>query len=138
MLMEYRFKVPCTKSKLGDIREFLQRVLSENSIPDVTVNTLVLAVDEVCANLIIHSHNCNPDEHLELKVKVVGNSEITFDIIDHGDGFNIGEYKEPLISDIVKQKRKGGIGLMLVRRIMDEVELIQGKKKNVYRLHKKI
>ena len=136
--MEYRFKVPCTKSKLGDIREFLQRVLSENSIPDVTVNTLVLAVDEVCANLIIHSHNCNPDEHLELKVKVVGNSEITFDIIDHGDGFNIGEYKEPLISDIVKQKRKGGIGLMLVRRIMDEVELIQGKKKNVYRLHKKI
>jgi len=138
LLMEYRFKVPCTKSKLGDIREFLQRVLSENSIPDVTVNTLVLAVDEVCANLIIHSHNCNPDEHLELKVKVVGNSEITFDIIDHGDGFNIGEYKEPLISDIVKQKRKGGIGLMLVRRIMDEVELIQGKKKNVYRLHKKI
>ena len=136
--MEYRFKVPCTKSKLGEIREFLQRILSENSIPEVTVNTLVLAVDEVCANLIIHSHNCNPKEHLELKVKVVGNSEITFDIIDHGDGFNIGEYKEPLISDIVKQKRKGGIGLMLVRRIMDEVELIQEKKKNVYRLHKKI
>ena len=136
--MEYSFKVPCTKSKLGEVREFLQRILSENSIPEVTVNTLVLAVDEVCANLIIHSHNCNPNEHLELKVKVKGNSEITFDIIDHGDGFNIGEYKEPLISDIVKQKRKGGIGLMLVRRIMDEVELIQGKKKNVYRLHKKI
>ena len=136
--MEYRFKVPCTKSKLGDIRDFLQQVLSENSIPEVTINTLVLAVDEVCANLIIHSHNCNPDEHLELKVKVIGNSEITFDIIDHGDGFNIGEYKEPLISDIVRQKRKGGIGLMLVRRIMDEIELIKGKKKNVYRLHKKI
>ena len=136
--MEYKFKVPCTKSKLGEIRVFLQKVLSENSIPEVTVNALVLAVDEVCANLIIHSHNCNPEDHLELKVKVSENSEITFDIIDNGDGFNIGEYQEPLISDIVKQKRKGGIGLMLVRRIMDEIELIQGKKKNVYRLHKKI
>jgi len=136
--MEYKFKVPCTKSKLGEIRVFLQQVLSENSIPEVTVNALVLAVDEVCANLIIHSHNCNPEDHIELKVKVSENSEITFDIIDHGDGFNIGEYQEPLISDIVKQKRKGGIGLMLVRRIMDEIELIQGKKKNVYRLHKKI
>lgn len=136
--MEYKFKVPCSKNKLGEIREFLQRVLSENSIPEVTVNTLILAVDEVCANLIIHSHNCNPEEHLELKVKVDGKSEITFDIIDRGDGFNIGDYKEPLISDIVKQKRKGGIGLMLVRRIMDEIELIEGKKKNVYRLHKKI
>ncbi len=138
MLMEYKFKVPCSKSKLGEIREFLQRVLSENSIPEVTVNTLVLAVDEVCANLIIHSHNCNPNDQLELKVRVNGKSEITFDIIDHGDGFNIGNYQEPSISDIVKQKRKGGIGLMLVRRIMDEIELIKGKKKNVYRLHKKI
>ena len=136
--MEYKFKVPCSKSKLGEIREFLQRVLSENSIPEVTVNTLILAVDEVCANLIIHSHNCNPDDNLELKVRVNGKSEITFDIIDHGVGFNIGEYEEPSISDIVKQKRKGGIGLMLVRRIMDEIELIKGKKKNVYRLHKKI
>ena len=136
--MEYKFKVPCSKSKLGEIREFLQRILSENSIPEITVNTLVLAVDEVCANLIIHSHNCNPNEQIELKVKVNGQSEITFDIIDHGDGFNIGNYKEPSISDIVKQKRKGGIGLMLVRRIMDEVELIEGKKGNVYRLHKKI
>ncbi len=136
--MEYRFKVPCSKSKLGDIREFLQQVLSANSIPEVTVNTLVLAVDEVCANLIIHSHNCNPDHHIELKVRVNGKSKITFDIIDHGIGFNIGDYKEPSISDIVNQKRKGGIGLMLVRRIMDEIELIKGKKKNVYRLHKKI
>ena len=136
--MEYKFKVPCSKSKLGEIREFLQRVLSENSIPEVTVNTLVLAVDEVCANLIIHSHNCDPNEQIELKVKVNGKSEITFDIIDHGDGFNIGDYEEPSISDIVKQKRKGGIGLILVRRIMDEIEYIKGDKKNVYRLHKKI
>lgn len=138
MSMEYKIKVACSKSKLGEIREFLQRVLRENSIPEVTVNTLILAVDEVCANLIIHSHNCNPDDHLELKVRLNGKSEITFDIIDYGDGFNINEYKEPLISDIVRQKRKGGIGLMLVRRIMDEIELIEGKKKNVYRLHKKI
>jgi len=136
--MVYKFKVPCSKSKLVEIREFLQQVLSENAIPDVTVNALVLAVDEVCANLIIHSHNCNPDENIELKVKLDGKSEITFDIIDHGVGFNISDYEEPLISDIIKQKRKGGIGLMLVKRIMDEIEFIKGEKKNVYRLHKKI
>ncbi len=136
--MEYRFKVSCSKNKLGEIREFLQQVLGENSIPEVTINTLVLAVDEVCANLIIHSHHCNPNEHIELKVSMNGNSEIIFDIIDNGVGFNICDYKEPSLSDIVRQKRKGGIGLMLVKRIMDEIELIKGEKKNVYRLHKKI
>ena len=134
--MEYRFKVPCSKSKLGAVREFLHKVLSENDIPEITINTLVLAVDEVCANLIIHSHNCNENEHIELKVDVDKDSGVTFYIIDKGDGFNIGDYEEPSITEIVKQKRKGGIGLMLVRRIMDDVELIQEKKKNVYRLHK--
>jgi serine/threonine-protein kinase RsbW len=137
-LMKYKFKVPCSKSRLGDIREFLERVLSENDVPEVTVGTLVLAVDEVCANLIIHSHNCNEQEHIELKVDVNKNSGITFYIIDHGDGFNIGNYQEPSISEIVRTKRKGGIGLMLVRRIMDDIEFIKEKHKNIYRLHKNI
>ncbi len=136
--MEYKFKVPCSKNKLGDIRDFLHEILSENAIPEVTVGTLVLAVDEVCANLIIHSHNCNPDDQIELNVKINGDLDIVFDIIDHGEGFDIADYKEPSISDIVKQKRKGGMGLMLVRRIMDDVVLIKKKNKNVYRLHKKI
>jgi serine/threonine-protein kinase RsbW len=134
--MEYKFKVPCSKNRLGDIREFLEKVLSENNVPEVTVGTLVLAVDEVCANLIIHSHKCNEQEHIELKVDVNKKDGITFYIIDRGDGFNIGDYEEPSISEIVKQKRKGGIGLMLVRRIMDEIEFSREKQKNVYRLHK--
>lgn len=134
--MEYNFKIPCSKNRLGDIREFLVKVLSENNVPEVTVGALVLAVDEVCANLIIHSHKCNENEHIELKVDVDKKDGITFYIIDHGDGFNIGDYQEPSISEIVRTKRKGGIGLMLVRRIMDEIEFIKEKQKNVYRLHK--
>lgn len=134
--MEYNFKVPCSKSRLGDIREFLVKVLHENDVPEVTMGSLVLAVDEVCANLIIHSHKCNEKDHLELKVKIDKNQGITFYIIDNGDGFNIGSYEEPSISEIVRQKRKGGVGLILVRRIMDEIELIKQKNQNIYRLHK--
>jgi len=136
--MEYNFKVPCSKNRLGDIREFLEHVLSENNIPEVTMGSLVLAVDEVCANLIIHSHNCNEKEHIELKVDVSKKQGVTFYIIDHGDGFNIGDYQEPSISEIVRTKRKGGMGLMLVRRIMDDIEFIKEKHKNIYRLHKNI
>ncbi len=135
--MEYRFKVSCSKNKLGEIREFIKQVLDTHKVPELEKNTIVLAVDEVCANLIIHSHNCNPREQLELKVDINGKN-VTFDIIDKGIGFNIENYKEPSLNDIVKQKKKGGIGLMLVKRIMDEIEFIQGEQSNVYRLHKKL
>jgi serine/threonine-protein kinase RsbW len=135
--MEYKIKIPCSKDRLSEVREFLSKVLADHQVPEFESNTLVLAVDEVCANLIIHSHQCNPKDNIELKVKVRDGSEITFEITDKGIGFNIGEYKEPSLADIVRQKRKGGIGLMLVKRIMDEIELVKGKKANVYRLVKK-
>lgn len=135
--MAYKFKIPCEKDRLTDIREFLTSVLSKHSIPEKEMNALILAVDEVCANLIIHSHNCNPEEYIELKVEIGEDTGIVFEIIDHGVGFNINEYQEPSLSDIVNQRRKGGMGLMLVKRIMDEIELVRGKKENIYRLMKK-
>jgi len=101
---------------------------------------LILAVDEVCANLIIHSHNCNDHESFDLLIKIDQNKGITFDIIDNGIGFNIAKYKEPSLSEIIKSKKKGGVGLMLVRRIMDDVEYKCDTHKNicVLRLFKKM
>lgn len=135
--MAYNFKIPCEKDRLSDIREFLTSILSRHEIPEKEMNALILAVDEVCANLIIHSHNCNPEEYIELKVDILNNSEIIFEIVDRGIGFNINEYQEPSLSEIINQRRKGGMGLMLVKRIMDEIELVRGKKENIYRLLKR-
>jgi serine/threonine-protein kinase RsbW len=136
--MIYKLNFPCSRDQLVKVRMFLNDVLSKHSIPDKEKNAMVLAVDEICANLIIHAHNCNPSETILLTVKVEEKKGITFEIQDHGDGFDIRDYKEPLIKDIVRQRRKGGIGLMLVRRIMDDVDMIRENGKNTYRLYKKI
>ena len=136
--MEYKFTTTCRKDKLKEIRIFVSGILDLYSISDIKKNELVLAVDEVCANLIIHSHNCNETEHFDLVVNVQERSGITFDIIDKGMGFNIQKYKEPKLQEIIKKKQKGGVGLMLVRRIMDKIEFKHERKGNVCRLFKKM
>ena len=138
--MKYKFETACSKDNLKDIRVFIGDVLSKYSIPEVKKNELILAVDEVCANLIIHSHDCNKQESFELRVKVDKKKGITFDIIDQGVGFNITKYQEPSLHDIIKNKKKGGVGLMLVRRIMDDVQYKCDHHKNIciFRLFKKI
>jgi len=136
--MEYNFETSCSKTKLADIRSFVRSVLKEHQIADVDINSMVLAVEEVVANLIIHSHNCNPREIIKLNILIEKNQGITFKIIDKGVGFNISEYKEPSINEIIRQKKKGGIGLILVKRIMDDVEYINNSSHNVYRLYKKM
>lgn len=136
--MNYRYKVRCKKNKLKEIREFVTGVLQQYALTEVEINKLVLAVDEVCANLIIHSYNCDPKETIELSIDVLENDCITFEIIDRGLGFNICNYKEPTLIEVVKEKKKGGIGLMLVRRIMDDIEFRRETGQSVCKLFKKI
>ena len=123
------------KEKLRDIRMFVSGSLKNHALPDVQISTLVLAVDEVCANLIIHSHKCNPKEYIEISITIDTDS-IVFDIIDNGAGFDISNYNEPSLGEIVKKKRKGGLGLILVRKIMDKIEMITEDNQNICRLVK--
>ena len=135
--MLYNFKVPCQKKRLIDIRYFINDVLKNHLKSEIDINSLVLAVDEVCANLMIHSHQCDPDKCLELLVRIE-KREIVFEIRDTGNGFNITNYKEPSINEIITEKKKGGLGLMLVRRIMDNIEFVRSNNRNIYRLSKKL
>ncbi|WPP48849.1 ATP-binding protein [Catalinimonas niigatensis] len=138
--MNYSFKVPCCKDRLQSIRDFVANILANYNLSEVDAHQLVLAVDEVCANLMIHSHHCNPKESIELIINIEEGAGITFEIRDEGAGFDICDYKEPNLNDIIGTKRKGGIGLMLVRRIMDHIEFdcCAKKQHNIYRLRKSI
>ena len=135
--MKYNYKVPCQKKKLVQIRYFINDVLQNHLDSEIDINSLVLAVDEVCANLMIHSHQCNPKKCIELFISIE-DEEIIFEIRDTGNGFNYKEYKEPSIEEIIVEKKKGGLGLMLVRRIMDHIEYIENENSNIYRLKKKL
>ncbi len=75
--------------------------------------------------------------HLELTINF-SDGAVEFVIVDKGLGFDINQYKEPKLDEIVTSKRKGGLGLMLVKRIMDKIEFSTEKNHNICRLVKNI
>jgi serine/threonine-protein kinase RsbW len=138
--MKYSIKVPCCKSKLKTIRSFVDDTLGQYIISDIDLNMMVLAVDEVCANLIVHAdyENNTSEECIVLNILVRKNT-IVFEVIDFKEnGFDFSTYKEPKLDDLIKSRRKGGLGLMLVRRIMDDVEFKTTNSLNVCRMVKKM
>lgn len=136
--MQYNFKAPCSKKKLRAIRDFIGKNLKKHDLDEIEINMIVLAVDEVCANLMIHSHSCDPTQSLELTMLIDAQKQgVTFEIIDSGSSFNILNYREPSIEEIINKKKKGGLGLMLVKRIMDNIEFKTSQKRNVCKLYKK-
>ncbi|MFK7952673.1 MAG: ATP-binding protein [Ekhidna sp.] len=125
----------CNKGELTTIRQFTSDVLDEHKVPDLEAHKLVLAVDEVCANIMIHANNCNPDSRIEFDI-VVQSEQIVFTFRDKGAGFDINTYDAPSMDEIVSSRRQGGLGLMLVKRIMDKIEFSTEKNHNICRLIK--
>ena len=136
--MTNRIKVSCSKDNLKEIRVFVTETLKNFCVPELEISMLVLAVDEICANRIIHSNNNNSDTFIELAIKKIDSSNITFEIIDKGEVFDHSKYIEPDINQLIQDKRKGGLGLMLVKRIMDSIEVKKENDHTICLLTKKV
>jgi len=133
-----QFTIACDPAVLPEIRKFVGEVLSSNHLPEVESHKMILAVDEICANLIIHANNCDPTHQLNITVEVRPNDQVIFTIKDQGRTFDFTNYQEPSIEEIVSSRRKGGLGLMLVRRIMDDIQFSTEKNYNICTLIKKL
>jgi serine/threonine-protein kinase RsbW len=133
--MPPKLNLACQTSSLSELRSFLQQNLATYTLSEVERHQVTLAVEEVCANLIIHSHACNPKDKIQLEIKD-SCEKIVFEITDEGIAFNLLEYEVPQIKQVVEEKRKGGLGILLVKKIMDEIEFESKNGKNICRLIK--
>ena len=133
--MNHKLNISCCTSALVELRSFLQLSLKAYEFSEVDRHQLILAVEEVCTNLIIHSHACNPNELIYLEVKGL-KKKLTIEITDKGNAFNLLDYEVPDLKKVIEEKRKGGIGIFLVKKIMDEIEFESKNGKNICRLIK--
>ncbi len=130
-------RLNCTKQNLKPIRDFVSSYLRQLALSDILMNQIVLAVDEICANLIIHANHEDPAKFISLTIDLPKDM-IRFEIVDNGLAFKCSDYKDPDIKEHVKVGKKGGVGIALVNRIMDKVEFRSSNTKNICLLYKKI
>ena len=107
------------------------------ALSDIMTNQIVLAVDEICANLIIHANHEDPKKYIHLAINKQ-KEMLKFEISDNGLAFQRAKYKEPDIEENIRLGKKGGVGIALVNRIMDKVEFLSNADQNVCVLYKKI
>lgn len=135
--MNFQYNIGCSLSNLKGIRDFIRQSLKGQGLSDVEISAIVLAMDEMCSNLMIHAHHCNPDHLLELHV-ITGGQKVVFEIVDDGTVFNINDFNTPALDNLIHEKRKGGLGIRLVKSIMDDVEYLSREGRNVCRLTKMV
>ena len=136
--MKYKYNIGCSLDNLLGARDFIRKSLKRHVASEVTLNEIVVALDEMCSNLMIHAHHCDPDHLLELTIVTESKGNIIFEIEDDGSVFDINTFQEPTLDNLITVKRKGGLGIRLVKSIMDTIEYLNRDGRNVCRLTKNV
>ena len=108
-------------SEVGRLRAFFFSVCREHGIDDENAKTLNLALEEWVANVINYAYPKGMRGHVEVTADV-SDDVLTFVIKDHGAAFDPTQHEEVDIDAELDERAIGGLGIHLIRTIMDTVE----------------
>ena len=105
---------------LDEIREFVGEIARVGGFTDKDVYNIQLATDEAASNIIEHAYEKIADGILELSCGV-REDLITIVLIDHGESFDPSEIPLPDLKADLSDRKIGGLGIFLMRKLMDDV-----------------
>ena len=112
--------VKSSTDNLSVIRDFTKSSAAECGCTDEITNKIILAVDEACTNIIKHAYKFSPNGEIEVEIKL-NKSKMVIDITDSGSHFDPNSVPNPNLIESQKQRRAGGLGIFLMKKLMDEV-----------------
>ena len=118
---KYQLKIPSQSDNLSLIRDVVTKIASRMGFDTDEASKIELAVDEACTNVIKHAYANNSDQMIEISIKI-DQEKLIIIVADNGKGFNPDKIKFPDLNESIKKGRQGGLGLCLIKTLMDKVE----------------
>lgn len=127
-------KVKSELSELKKVRAFLKEALEGRDVSEKNYYIMDLALVEVCINIIKYAYPKNKGTiYLQSWIE---KNKVFFEIKDDGIPFDPRSIKKPDISEIIEKEKKGGLGVFLIRSLMNSVEYHRKKDQNVLLMSK--
>jgi serine/threonine-protein kinase RsbW len=105
---------------LDEIREFVAQVAYEGGFTEREIYSLQLAADEAASNIIEHAYGGDSGADLDIACDVQGEM-IIITMHDTGAPFDPSKVKQPNLKADLSDRQIGGLGVYLMRKLMDEV-----------------
>lgn len=119
---EYQLRIPSETDNLELIREFVTKVAEKVGFNTDDVGKIELACDEACTNVIKHAYTSqNGKQSLDILIHI-DFDKFTLIVTDHGKGFDPKTIKMPDMQQYLAELKVGGLGIYLMKTLMDEVD----------------
>lgn len=127
-------RVPGHIDYLGELRNFVTKTGKKYKFPESVINAFKLSIDEAATNIIKHAYR-DSEGDIQMRIVVKKNS-MTVILIDQGKYFNPAKAKDPDLQRYVHIGKKGGLGIYIMRQLMDEIDYRHTEEGNELRMTK--
>lgn len=130
MTMEKEIKLINDLAEISRLEVFVEELGVQLCLsPDITMN-INLALEEAIANIIMYAYPVEESREIILKVTFTG-QQLIFLLTDSGISFDPTQVNDVDFDLSIEDRPIGGLGIFLIRQIMNEVtyQRIDGKNK---------
>jgi serine/threonine-protein kinase RsbW len=132
-----KLKLPAKLSNLRKFVELVSRCAEDLGLESGKITDIGVATEEALVNICNYAYE---GETGEVQVSCILDDENHFiiDIEDRGIPFDVKLLDEPNLTPDINKREVGGLGVFIIKELMDEVQYRREDDKNILRLINKI
>lgn len=119
--------------RLEEVQDFVRSAL-DGCTPKV-LSKIAISVDEVFSNIANYAYR---HEIGNATVRVTVDDDIKIEFEDSGMAYNPLDNEDPDLSLDADERQIGGLGIFMVKNLMDSVEYVRKENKNILTIKKGI
>lgn len=132
----YSFELKNELSELGQLCQTCEKVGRDINLSDKTIFEMNLALDELFTNIISYGFSDQQEHTIKINITIEGD-QLQMRIEDDGVPFNPLASKTPDFQCGIEECKIGGLGIHLIKKLMDDVHYQRVSDKNVLVLRRK-
>jgi sigma-B regulation protein RsbU (phosphoserine phosphatase) len=130
LMAEQQIVIKNELSELIAVNEKFENFSQESDIPQEVSLKFNIIFDEILSNVISYAYNDDDEHDIEIRMERAG-KRVTVTITDDGVPFNPLSEKKPNTDLSLEDREIGGLGIHLVRNLVDDVSYQRRIGKNV-------
>ena len=127
---EIRLRIHASHGQLELVEKAIDEMAQLQQWPEELVFKVKLVSEELGLNIIDHGYGNDESQELEFRL-IAGEESVTIEFIDEARAFDpLTETPIPNTDAGIEERQVGGLGVYLVREMMDEVKYVREGNRN--------
>ena len=124
-------------NELKKIKRFIKNLGDTHNIKETIISHIQLALEELIVNIISYSYEDRDIHKIQLKADLNQNRLFLY-LTNQGKAFNPITYKNTNIHKSLKERKIGGLGILLAKNLVDDISYTYQNGYNKLTLIKKL